>query len=97
MLRFWTMLAHWHGQVWNAAEPARSLGVSEATTRRYLDYLDGLYMVRQVQPYHSNLAKRVVKHPRIYLRDSGLLHQLLGVAPLFLADSQWRGIGPFDD
>lgn len=79
MLRFWTMLAHWHGQIWNAAEPARSLGVSEATTRRYLDYLDGLFMVRQVQPFHGNLAKRVVKHPRIYLRDSGLLHQLLGV------------------
>ncbi len=79
MLRFWTMLAHWHGQVWNAAEPARSLGVSEATTRRYLDYLDGLFMIRQVQPFHNNLAKRVVKHPRIYLRDPGMLHQLLGV------------------
>ena len=97
MLRFWTMLAHWHGQVWNAAEPARSLGVSEATTRRYLDYLDGLYMVRQVQPYHSNLAKRVVKHPRIYLRDSGLLHQLLGVTSLVdlqgnpKAGASWEG------
>jgi uncharacterized protein len=79
MLRFWTMLAHWHGQIWNASEPARSLAVSEATTRRYLDYLDGFFMVRQVQPYHDNLAKRVVRHPRIYLRDSGLLHQLLGV------------------
>ena len=79
MMRFWTMLAHWHGQIWNAAEPSRSLGVNEATTRRYLDYLDGLFMVRQIQPYHGNLAKRVVKHPRIYLRDSGLLHQLLGV------------------
>ena len=79
MLRFWTMLAHWHGQILNASEPARSLGVSEATTRRYLDYLEGMYMVRQVQPFHNNLAKRVVKHPRIYIRDSGLLHNLLGV------------------
>jgi uncharacterized protein len=79
MLRFWTMLAHSHRQIWNAADLAQSLGVSEATTRRYLDYLDGLYMICQVQPYHNNLAKRVVKHPRIYLRDSGLLHQLLGV------------------
>ena len=79
MLRFWTMLAHWHGQIWNAAEPARSLGVNEATTRRYLDYLDGLFMIRQVQPFHNKLAKRVVKHPRIYLSDSGLLHHLLGV------------------
>lgn len=79
LLRFWTMLAHYHGNVWNAAEPARSLGVSEPTVRRYLDLLTGLFMVRQLQPWHENLKKRQVKAPKIYLRDSGLLHQLLGI------------------
>jgi len=79
LLRFWTMLAHWHGQVWNAAEPARALGVSEPTVRRYLDLLAGLYMVRQLRPWHENIAKRQVKAPKIYLRDSGILHQLLGL------------------
>ncbi len=79
LLRFWTMLAHYHGQVWNAAEPARSLGVSEPTVRRYLDLLTGLFMVRQLQPWHQNLGKRQVRAPKIYLRDTGLLHQLFGV------------------
>lgn len=79
LLRFWTMLAHYHGNVWNAAEPARSLGISEPTVRRYLDLLTGLFMVRQLQPWHENLKKRQVKAPKIYLRDSGLLHQLLGI------------------
>lgn len=80
LLRFWTMLAHYHGNVWNAAEPARSLGVSEPTVRRYLDLLTSLFMVRQLQPWHENLKKRQVKAPKIYLRDSGLLHQLLGIS-----------------
>jgi len=75
----WTMLAHYHGQVWNAAEPARSLGVNESTVRRYLDLLDGVFMVRQLRPWHENLKKRQVKSPKIFLRDSGLLHQLLGI------------------
>lgn len=79
LLRFWTMLAHYHGQLWNAAEPARSLGVNESTTRRYLDLLEGLFMVRQLRPWHENLKKRQVKSPKIYLRDSGFLHQLLGI------------------
>lgn len=79
LFRFWTMLAHYHGQIWNAAEPARSLGVSDATARRYLDLLTGLFMVRQLQPWHENLKKRQVKAPKLYLRDSGLLHQLLGI------------------
>ena len=79
LFRFWTMLAHYHGSVWNAAEPARSLGLSQPTVRRYLDLLTGLYMVRQLQPWHENLQKRQVKTPKIYLRDSGLLHTLLGV------------------
>lgn len=77
--RFWTMVAHYHGQVWNSAEPARALGVSESTTRRYLDLLTDAFMVRQLQPYHANLKKRQVKSPKIYVRDSGLLHQLLGI------------------
>jgi predicted AAA+ superfamily ATPase len=79
MLRFWTMVAHYHGNIWSAAEPARSLGVSEPTIRRYLDALTGLFMVRQLQPWHENLGKRQVKSPKIYVRDSGLLHQLLGI------------------
>lgn len=79
MLRFWTMLAHYHGQIWNAAEPARSLGVSEPTVRRYLDLLEGLFLVRQLPSWHTNLKKRQVKSPKIYFRDSGLLHFLLGI------------------
>jgi len=79
LLRFWTMLAHYHGQVWNAAEPARSLGASEPTVRRYLDLLTGLFMVRQLHPWHANIAKRQVKAPKVFLRDSGLLHGLLSI------------------
>jgi predicted AAA+ superfamily ATPase len=80
MLRFWAMLAGTHGQLWNAADPARSLGVSETTVRRYLDWLTQGLMVRQLQPWHENLNKRQVKAPKIYFRDSGLLHALLGAA-----------------
>jgi hypothetical protein len=79
VLRFWTMLAHYHAQIWNAAELARSLAVNESTTRRYVDLLEDLFMVRQLQPWHANLKKRQVKAPKVYLRDSGLLHNLLGV------------------
>jgi len=77
--RFWRMLAHYHAQTWNAAEFARSLGVGESTTRRYLDLLTDAYMVRQLQPYHANIRKRQVKAPKVYIRDSGLLHQLLDI------------------
>ena len=77
--RFWTMLAHYHGQVWKATEPARALGVGESTVRRYLDLLSDALMVRQLQPWYANLGKRQVKSPKIYVRDSGLLHQLLGI------------------
>lgn len=77
--RFWTMLAHYHGQTWNAADPARALGVTASTTRRYLDLLTDSFMVRQLQPYHANLRKRQVKAPKVYIRDAGLLHQLLGI------------------
>lgn len=79
LLRFWTMISHYHGQVWNAAEPARSLGISEPTVRRYLDILQDVFMVRILQPWHANLKKRQVKSPKIYFRDSGLLHSLLGI------------------
>lgn len=77
--RFWTMVAHYHAQTWNAAEPARALGVSEPTTRRYLDILTDAFMLRQLQPWHANLKKRQVRSPKVYVRDSGLLHELLGV------------------
>lgn len=80
MGRFWTMLAHYHGQTWNAAEPARVLGVRPALVRRYLDILTDAMMVRQLQPWFANLRKRQVKAPKIYVRDPGLLHQLLGIA-----------------
>jgi uncharacterized protein len=76
-----------NGQVWNAADPARSLGVNESTVRRHLDWLTQTFMVRQLQPWFENLAKRQVKSPKIYFRDSGLLHALLGIAdePALLA------------
>jgi hypothetical protein len=82
MLRFWAMLAHYHGQTWSAADPARSLGVSEPTIRRYLDILTQTLMVRQLQPWHENLGKRQVKAPKIYFRDTGLLHALTDVNTL---------------
>jgi predicted AAA+ superfamily ATPase len=77
--RFWTMIAHYHGQTWNGAEFARSLGASEPTARRYLDILAGAYMVRVLPPWFENLGKRQVKAPKIYIRDTGLLHTLLGL------------------
>jgi len=77
--RFWTMVAHYHGQYWNAAEFARTLGTSEPTARRYLDILTGSYVVRQLLPWFENIGKRQVKSPKIYVRDSGLLHALLGI------------------
>jgi len=79
MRRFWTMLAHYHGQTWNASELSRSLGLSDKTLRGYLDILTGTYMVRQLQPWFENLGKRQVKAPKIYFRDSGLLHHLLDI------------------
>ena len=80
LFRFWSLLAHYHGQVWNnAAEAARTLNVSEITTRRYVDLLQDLFMVRLLQPWHANLGKRQVKSPKVYIRDTGLLHVLLGI------------------
>ncbi len=77
--RFWMMLAHYHGQVWNAEACARALGVKGAVTRNYLDLLTDAFMIRQLQPYHANLRKRQIKSPKVYVRDSGLLHQMLGI------------------
>lgn len=79
LMRFWAMLAHYHGQIWNAAEPARSLGMTEPTMRRYLDILTDAFMVRQLAPWHANLKKRQVKSPKVIMRDTGLLHRLLGI------------------
>ena len=79
LFRFWSLLAHYHGQVWNAAEAARALEVSQGTARRYVDLLQDLFMVRQLQPWYANLGKRQIKSPKIYLRDTGLLHYLLGI------------------
>ena len=82
MRRFWTMLAHYHGQTWNASKLARSMGLSDKTVRSYLDILTGTFIVRQLQPWHENIGKRQVKAPKIYLRDSGLLHNLLSLTTL---------------
>jgi predicted AAA+ superfamily ATPase len=79
MRRFWTMLAHYHGQTLNASEIGRSMGLSDKTIRSYLDILTGTFMVRQLQPWHENIRKRQVKAPKIYLRDTGLLHSLLDI------------------
>jgi uncharacterized protein len=79
LLRFWSMVAHSHGGVWSAADPARSLGIGESTVRRYLDLFTKLLIVRQLQPWHANLTKRQVKAPKVYVRDSGLLHSLLAI------------------
>lgn len=80
MRRFWTMIAHYHGQTWNGAELARAVGVSQSTVRRYLDALTDALVARQLQPWFANVAKRQVRSPKVYVRDSGLLHRLLGVA-----------------
>ncbi|RME26692.1 MAG: ATP-binding protein [Deltaproteobacteria bacterium] len=80
MRRFWMMLAHYHGQVLNRSELARSMGVSDKTIGSYLDILTGAYVVRQLQPWYANLKKRQVKSPKIYFMDSGLLHTLLGIS-----------------
>ncbi|HSG39983.1 MAG TPA: ATP-binding protein [Thermoanaerobaculia bacterium] len=77
--RFWTMIAHYHGQVWNGAELARAFGVSGVTVRRYLDLLTSALVLRQLPPWFENLGKRQVKSPKVYVVDSGLLHTLLNL------------------
>ncbi len=77
--RFWNMVAHYHGQIWSSAELARALAISEPTARRYLDLMTGVLTLRQLPPWFENLGKRQVKAPKVYVRDSGLLHTLLGI------------------
>ena len=79
MRRFWRMVAHLHGQLFNASAVAASLGVSVPTVGRYVDHLTSSLMLRRLEPYHANLGKRLVKSPKVYVRDSGLLHYLLGI------------------
>ena len=79
MHRFWTMLAHWHGRLWNGAELGRAFGIAHTTIRRYLDLLTAVFMVRQLPPWHENIAKRQVRSPKVFINDSGLLHALLGL------------------
>lgn len=80
MGRFWTMLSHYHGQLWNGNEIAASMGVSPHTVRKYLDALEQTFMVRRLPPWHANVGKRLVKSPKIYFRDSGIFHLLQGIA-----------------
>ena len=77
--RFWTMLAHWHGQTWNGAEFGRAFGVAHTTVRRYLDLMTSLFVVRQLPPWFENISKRQVRSPKVYVADSGILHSLLGL------------------
>lgn len=77
--RFWTMIAHSHGQLWNACKIAGSLGISAPTVRSYLDILEETFILRQIQPYHTNIKKRLIKSRKVYIRDSGLLHTLLNI------------------
>ena len=79
MGRFWTMLAHYHAQLWNGSEIAASLGIAPNTARAYLDALEQTYMIRRLLPWQANLGKRLVKTPKIYFRDSGLFHTLCGI------------------
>ncbi|MGD9079754.1 MAG: ATP-binding protein [Desulfobacterales bacterium] len=80
--RFWTMLAHYHGQTWNASEFGRSFGVADTTVRNYLDLLSSALVVRQLLPWHENISKRQVKAPKVYLADTGILHTLLNLRTL---------------
>lgn len=98
MRRFWTMLAHYHGQTWNGARIARSIDVSESTVRRYVDALSDALVVRQLPPWYTNISKRQVKSPRVYIRDSGLLHRLLGISTMYdlerspMLGASWEGM-----
>ena len=98
MRRFWTMLAHYHGQRWNGAEIARSIDVSVATVRRYVDALTDALVVRQLLPWFANIGKRQVRSPKVYIRDSGLLHRLLGIGSSLDLDrhpklgASWEGM-----
>lgn len=95
--RFWTMLAHYHGQILNHQELSRAFGISDATVRHYLEILEGTFMVRLLKPWYGNLGKRLVRAPKLYIRDSGLLHSLLGIPDMESLESHpklgasWEG------
>ena len=95
--RFWTMIAHSHGQIWNGSALSRSFGVSEKTVKRYLEILEGTFLLRTLPPWHDNLGKRLVKSPKVYIRDSGILHALLGIDTMDallshpIAGASWEG------
>jgi hypothetical protein len=97
LLRFWTMLAHVHGQILNWSELGRSMAVSDATIRHYVDLLASTFMVRVLPPWHENLSKRQVKAPKIYIRDSGILHALLDIETMHALEqhpklgASWEG------
>ncbi len=97
MRRFWMMAAHYHGQIWNASEIGRSLGDAHTTTKRHLDALCGAYVMRQLPPWFENLGKRQIKSPKVFVRDSGLLHALLGIDSFFALEmhpklgASWEG------
>lgn len=82
MYRFWSMLAHAHGQLWNASEIGRSMGLGDTTVRSYLDRMSDAFVMRQLRPWHENIGKRQVRAPKVYIRDSGLLHTLLDIHTL---------------
>lgn len=82
MRRFWNMLAHYHGQLWNASEIGRSFGVSDTTVRNYLDILTSALVIKQISPWHENISKRQVKAPKVYISDSGLAHSLLNISTM---------------
>jgi predicted AAA+ superfamily ATPase len=91
--RFFRMLAAGHGQAWNASQIGKSLGVSYHTVNGYLDYLEEAYLIRRLQPYHANIRKRLVKSPKVFWRDSGLLHSLLGSPTMDdLLSQPWVGV-----
>lgn len=98
MRRFWSMLAHYHGQTWNAAEIARSIDISQTSVRRYVDALTDALVVRQLPAWHANVKKRQIKAPRVFIRDSGLLHRLLGIGSMLELDrhpklgASWEGL-----
>jgi hypothetical protein len=77
--RFWTMLAHYHGQILNYSELGRSFGISDMTVRKYVDILEGTFMLRTLQPWYENIGKRLVKKPKIYIRDTGIIHSLMSI------------------
>jgi hypothetical protein len=95
--RFWSILAHTHGQLWNGSKMAGSLGITGPTAKKYLDILEDTFIVRQLQPYHANVKKRLVKASKVYIRDSGLLHAILGIRSLEdlwghpVLGSSWEG------